>query len=457
MANANLFQQYLQPARSVVDYSNDYAKADALKNQNAIQALSLQQAGDVQNQRNAFRSLVGSGADLNDAATQAHALSIAPDVAPGLLKTVQDSKTSAAKANLDNAQAGGATAIAAKTTQDTSIAAHQQHLQALSMVNTPQDAVQWMIDGVKGGILPQQGLPQALQSLQDASTSPDGFAKWKAGVQQSGIGVQQQLEMTAAKPTEVRLGNTVKMIDMNPRSQTFGKEVVQAQPIGQSPDNAATTGLGYSRLAEDETHNRATEANSNGQVTYQTDANGNMVAVPSRVAPGTTVQGQAVVDSSGKVIPGKSNLTETQGKATTFAARMADADAIINALEKKGVSGSDLRTIAAGSGLTNWAASPEGQQYRQAQENWVTANLRQESGAAIGKDEMAKDVRKFFPAPGDALEVKAQKAQARAVAQQGMVVQAGPGANQIPRILSSAGAKPAALATAAGWKIELVK
>ncbi len=163
-----------------------------------------------------------------------------------------------------------------------------------------------------------------------------------------------------------------------------------------------------------------------------------------------------MVDSAGKVIPGKSNLTETQGKATTFAARMADAEQTIQAMESNGVSGSDMRTIAAGNGFTNWAASPEGQQYRQAQENWVTANLRQESGAAIGKDEMAKDVRKFFPAPGDSDAVKAQKAQARAVAQQGMVVQAGPGANQIPKILGNAGATQAPPA-ANGWKVELVK
>lgn len=240
MANANLFQAYLQPARSVSDYANDYAKADALKNQNALQALTLQQAGDVQGQRNAFRNLVGAGADLNDAATQARALAVAPDVAPGLLKTVQDSKTSAAKAALDTAQAGGATANAAKTTQETAIAAHQQHLQQLSTVNTPQDAVQWLLDGVKTGALPETRLAPGLQALQQNSQTPEGFAQWKSQTQQGGLSVLQQMQATEAKPTEVRLGNVVKMIDTNPRSQTFGKEIIGAQSIGQSPDNAAT-------------------------------------------------------------------------------------------------------------------------------------------------------------------------------------------------------------------------
>lgn len=412
MASANLFQQYLQPARSVVDYQNDYAKADALKNQNAMQALTLQQASNVQQQRNALRDLVQSGQiDLNDPNGLQKAVTVAPDVAPALAKSIQDQKTSAALAAKDTAQAGNFTASTGKTNQETQIAAHQQHLQALSTVNTPEDAIAWMVQGVKDGTLPAQGLQPALQNLQ-----ANGVQGWKTQTLQSGQTVQQQLEMTAAKPTEVRLGNVVKTIDMNPRSQTFGQEVVGQQAIGQSPDSAAATGLGYSKLAEEKRHNGATE---------------------------TLESGKAATAAAGG---GK--LNEGQGKATTFAARMADAESTIQALESKGVSGTDMRTMAAGSNYTNWLASPEGQDYRQAQENWVTANLRQESGAAIGKDEMDKDVRKFFPAPGDADSVKAQKARARSVAQQGMLVQAGPGAAQVPGILQRAGVTPAAAAPA---------
>jgi hypothetical protein len=55
------------------------------------------------------------------------------------------------------------------------------------------------------------------------------------------------------------------------------------------------------------------------------------------------------------------------------------------------------------------------QQYRQAQENWVRANLRKESGAAIGADEMDREIATYFPMPGDKPEVIAQKAQARQV------------------------------------------
>lgn len=136
-------------------------------------------------------------------------------------------------------------------------------------------------------------------------------------------------------------------------------------------------------------------------------------------------------------------LTEDQGKATTFAARMVDANRTLSELEAKGITSKDLSTQAAASKLTNWLASPDGQRYRQAQENWVTANLRKESGAVIGKDEMSAEIQKYFPIPGDSPGVIAQKSKARAVAQQGMMTQAGPGAKQVGAI-SSAGAAPVA-------------
>lgn len=71
----------------------------------------------------------------------------------------------------------------------------------------------------------------------------------------------------------------------------------------------------------------------------------------------------------------------------------------------------------------NHLASPEYQQLRQAQENWVTANLRLESGAVIGAEEMEQEIRKYFPLPGDAPQVVAQKSRARAAAEENLMKQ----------------------------------
>lgn len=165
------------------------------------------------------------------------------------------------------------------------------------------------------------------------------------------------------------------------------------------------------------------------------------------------------VGMDGKPVSGAGKpLTEGQGKATTYAARMQDADATIQQLEGNGIGGADLRTLAARNAWTNWMATPEGQQYRQAQENWVTANLRHESGAVIGKEEMDKEIRKYFPVVGDDPAVIAQKARSRQIAQRGMLQQAGPGAKQVPNIVQpGAGAAPPAAPTLpAGWGIQKV-
>lgn len=447
----NPLQQFLQQPRSVLDYSNDMEKADALKNQNALQSLALQQqqAATAQNlnERNALQRIAAqSGGDRG-----ALISGLRNSGLPGLMTQADALEQSGA--NLQKSQAGATKDIAdaTKTNQGVQQTNYTQAMQKVLAFQSPADAIASLNSAVSSGKIDMQHAAMMQRAI--PQNDPAAFDAWK---RQWAIGIADPAKMAELMAPHVNTMNTggaqvtqaVDPITLKPTTLSTVQNT-------QSPDNAATTGLGYSRLAEDKTHNRATEANSNGQVTYQTDANGNMVAVPSRVVPGTTVQGQAVVDSTGKVIPGKSNLTETQGKATTFAARMADAENTIQAMESKGVSGSDLRTIAAGNGLTNWAASPEGQQYRQAQENWVTANLRQESGAAIGKDEMAKDVRKFFPTPGDSDAVKAQKSQARAVAQQGMAVQAGPGASQIQKILANAGATQSPPA-ANGWKVEKV-
>lgn len=334
MANPNVFAQFAQPVRSVIDYQNDYAKADALKNQNALQSLSLQQAANVQTQRNALRDLVqNGGTDLTTPAGQAQAISIAPDVAPALVKSVQDGITSGAAAKKDTAQAGNFTADAAGKTQDTAIAAHQQHLQQLSMVNTPEDAIAWMVQGVKDGTLPAQGLQGALQNLQT-----NGVQGWKAQTQQSGQTVQQQLEMTAAKPTEVKLGNVTKFIDTNPRSKTFGTEVVPAQQMGVSPDTAATTAT--TRRGQDMTQQTQLQVagmGANGQISPALEAEAQLIA-GGRAAPPS---GMAATRPAAAMLMQRVSQINPDYDATTYGAKTAAAKGFTS-----GQQGNALRSIS---------------------------------------------------------------------------------------------------------------
>ena len=77
------------------------------------------------------------------------------------------------------------------------------------------------------------------------------------------------------------------------------------------------------------------------------------------------------------------------------------------------------------SSVTNATASNEYQRYRQAAENWIRANLRKESGAVIGPEEMQAEFENYFPVFGDKPGVIAQKARNRKVTEEAMRKAAG--------------------------------
>ena len=126
-------------------------------------------------------------------------------------------------------------------------------------------------------------------------------------------------------------------------------------------------------------------------------------------------------------------LTEVQGKATGFATRMINASKVIDPLDPTAASKAGVVEAIAGQKLGPYGGyfeTPERQSYKQAQRDWVTANLRQESGAVIGAEEMNNEIIKYFPQPSDTPQVVEQKRRSRESATQSMLVNAGPGAKR---------------------------
>lgn len=123
---------------------------------------------------------------------------------------------------------------------------------------------------------------------------------------------------------------------------------------------------------------------------------------------------------------GNTSFTADQNKAAGFYKRMEDAGSVIGKLEADpnfGVSGANRL-------LSDWSPNAlrdeNYQMYRQAQEDWVTANLRKESGAVIGAEEMEQEISKYFPQVGDGPQTIRQKANSRRNAELSMRQSAGP-------------------------------
>ena len=182
-------------------------------------------------------------------------------------------------------------------------------------------------------------------------------------------------------------------------------------------------------------------------------------AAPVQAIPGMTSvldqQAPAAAPAAGTPLRGKGTaLTETQSNATAFGMRMKEANSILTTLEQAGVKNTGLISGVTGSivgvvpligdkltGMTEsvfnvlprimGGLSPEQQQVAQARLNFITANLRKESGATLLPSEFITEEKKYFPKPGDDATVIAQKQKARNLALKAMEIQAGPGAKNI--------------------------
>ena len=167
-----------------------------------------------------------------------------------------------------------------------------------------------------------------------------------------------------------------------------------------------------------------------------------------------------IAGAGGEQLTGKGASTEDQAKSAGFSLRMNQAKQIFNQpltdpltqqpivdmngkqLTLEDVFGTPSRTQAilrsipsAGltTGFANFFESGGRQQYRQAQENWVSANLRAESGAVLGTDEIDKEIKKYFPQTDDKPQTITQKAAARRSAEIAMQVRGGPALKAIQK------------------------
>ena len=154
---------------------------------------------------------------------------------------------------------------------------------------------------------------------------------------------------------------------------------------------------------------------------------------------------------------------EGQGLATGFGMRMKESNAILNAMEDRGITNTGVtrsvvsgvlgaipaigekleeKTSAAMNVLPSWAGGPsaEQQQVEQARRNFITAVLRKESGAVISPQEFMAEEKKYFPQLGDLEPVVRQKREAREIAIRAMDLQSG---NKMPNA-ALPGAQPAA-------------
>lgn len=166
-----------------------------------------------------------------------------------------------------------------------------------------------------------------------------------------------------------------------------------------------------------------------GTVRPPTDAQGNPIAMDlstkasederksagfyTRMRESTQIINSPLLDAKGNPVLDKNNKQITIADAGSKPEIFAE------------VVGGIIPNWAGGQAAQNFATSSVRQQYENAQQNWVRANLRAESGAAIGVDEMRKEIETYFPQVGDSKERIQQKAKLRESTENAMKTRAG--------------------------------
>lgn len=184
---------------------------------------------------------------------------------------------------------------------------------------------------------------------------------------------------------------------------------------------------------------RADEDQYSVQKVENPDGTTSLVRVAKRGTPGVIDTGMPQQAGGNPFAPGKFN--EGQGKAAGFTDRMLQSEGILSGIGGQGgvqnqgtsITGAALDAVGntpyiggiAGAGA-NWLKGPERQKYEQAKRDFVNAQLRRESGAAISPSEFDSANKQYFPVPGDSPEVIKQKSANRRAAIEAMGREGGP-------------------------------
>lgn len=126
--------------------------------------------------------------------------------------------------------------------------------------------------------------------------------------------------------------------------------------------------------------------------------------------------------------------TEGEKSAAGYLSRMRAAEGLMDELAEEGPAVRSITSLlVAGTDFEGLALSDRQLKILQAQRDWVRAKLRKESGAVIGVDEMAEEVRTYFPLPGEGPEIIEQKRQARLQAERQMEIMGGGAVEERPQ------------------------
>jgi hypothetical protein len=268
--------------QTFIDAPERAAKMRDTQISNQLQEMALQNAQRDRADDQATRAAwANSGGDINKLA---ELLGQGGQYKQAMAMRAQqlDQEAKRATINKDNAQTG-------KYTQETALGADkwkQNGWASLAMNPTREHAATVMQEGVRMGFIQPDEAQRQLAMLPDDPAQIKQIAD-RANAQL--MSPEHRATLSNPKPMEVRLGNVVKVRDMNPNSPTYMQDIATDQ-VGVSPDAALTDNRarsegamnrGLTMRGQNMTDARAREWLVQGKVPagYRANPDGTMTAI----------------------------------------------------------------------------------------------------------------------------------------------------------------------------------
>lgn len=419
-----------------------------LAGQQQLQQMQIQQAQQQQDQERTLADLYRGNINPDGTVNRQAILGAAADKGlgariPGLQKQFADADKATADVTHTKAQTGEIDFNVARKKMEVSAGALQSLL--ANPNTTHDDVIRTMVGLVQQGIVtPEQG-QQAIREL------PGNPVQLRQYLMQQGMKVMDakaRLEALTPKLDKVDNGKVISFVDTNPITNPQGPAAVRKTTTPGEDLSASTTIRGQNMT---DSRERALAVQG---VTYQQDADGGFVALPSKMSPGQVVKATPVLapGQGFQQLQGKSNMTEDQGKASGWLAQANNAyQNALNAVKRNpgaltpGV-GDAVSNIPLMGAAGRTLQSPERQQFNQSMSSLSEAMLRAATGAGINKFEADQKIAELTPQFGDSEAVIKQKMAAIPVYLKSLEMRAGPGAKKV----GGAAATPAQAAPAAG-------
>lgn len=306
--DTSLYNAFAPRVKSVQDYDNEYAQGQM----NQLNLLRGRQEADQYTRKvgaeNAFSTFKQGLAGKS----RAEQIQMATDAGFTDFANAQEdayTKQRVGEANIrqSDASALNSTSSASKAALEMRIKAHDFSAQEATAVRDAKGAVEWAKRSFANGAFGDPNDPNVVAAVQQKIAqlgqiqTPQQLEEWRTGAVTAGTDIKTQLEnqykqMTAAE---------TKRNNLEQNSIQRGQLGVAQQRLGLERQNAA------------------------GAVTYQTAADGSLMALPTKPGAGPVTQ-RAVVDEQGNQVkgrlPGKGSAMSATAQKELF-----EADDMINA------------------------------------------------------------------------------------------------------------------------------